>query len=81
MQLKPNPSGQHAWQFIRRGGIFQVQLNTVEDLRALGTLDPKLWVALIDDYFARCQLAAFDQRAEAPLNPNTSLYAAIADTR
>ncbi len=39
-------SSQHPWNFTRRGGIFQVQLNTVEDLRALDTLDPKLWVAL-----------------------------------
>ncbi|MFU8848941.1 MAG: hypothetical protein ACNA77_09540 [Opitutales bacterium] len=46
MKTKPSLSGQHSWNFIRRGGIFQVQLNTVEDLRALGRLDPKLWVAL-----------------------------------
>ncbi len=36
----------HPWQLRHSGGIFQVQLNTVEDLRALETLDPKLWVAL-----------------------------------
>ena len=28
------------------GGIFQAELNTVEDLKQLNTLDPKLWVAL-----------------------------------
>ena len=42
----PKIDGQHSWNFTRRGGIFQVQLNTVADLRALETLDPKLWVAL-----------------------------------
>ncbi len=36
----------HPWQLRHSGGIFQVQLNSVEDLRALETLDPKLWVAL-----------------------------------
>lgn len=46
MVTTPIFGGQHAWNFNRRGGIFQVQLNTVEDLHALKTLDPKLWVAL-----------------------------------
>lgn len=46
MNTTPSFSGQHSWKFDRRGGIFQVQLNTVDDLRALGSLDPKLWVAL-----------------------------------
>ncbi|WPJ96530.1 hypothetical protein SH580_02280 [Coraliomargarita algicola] len=46
MNIIPSFSGQHSWNFTRRGGIFQVQLDTVEDLRALSTLDPKLWVAL-----------------------------------
>ncbi len=32
----------------------------------------------IDDFFARCQLAAFDERAEAPLNHDVSLYKSIA---
>jgi hypothetical protein len=52
MKMTPSSSGQHSWNFTHRGGIFQVQLNTVEDLRALETLDPKLWVALscpVDD--------------------------------
>lgn len=39
-------TGQHNWKFSRRGGIFQAQLNDAEDLKALGELDPKLWVAL-----------------------------------
>ncbi len=46
MKITPSLSGQHSWNFTRRGGIFQVQLNTVEDLHALEALDPKLWVAL-----------------------------------
>lgn len=33
--------------------------------------------AKIDDYFARCQLAAFDLRAEGPLNPDVRLYSDI----
>jgi hypothetical protein len=32
----------------------------------------------IDDFFARCQLAAFDTRAEEPLNHDVSLYKTIA---
>lgn len=32
----------------------------------------------IDDFFARCQLAAFDARAEEPLNRDVSLYKQIA---
>lgn len=46
MNTTPSFRGQHSWNFSRRGGIFQVQLKTVEDLRALERLDPKLWVAL-----------------------------------
>lgn len=34
----------------------------------------------IEDYFARCRLAAFDQRAQAPLNLETKLYLAVANT-
>lgn len=36
----------YPWKLRHSGGIFQVQLKTVEDLRALDKLDPKLWVAL-----------------------------------
>lgn len=36
----------HAWAFRRIGGIYQVQIKTVDDLKALESLDPKLWVAL-----------------------------------
>jgi len=32
----------------------------------------------VDDYFARCRLLAFDSRAADQLNPNPSLYGAIA---
>jgi hypothetical protein len=68
MNTKPNSSGQHVWNFTRRGGIFQVQLNTVEDLRALTTLDPKLWVALscpVDDLeIDRRTLALIDKDAD-----------------
>ena len=36
----------HRWRFHRAGGTEQVQLETGEDLVALGELDQKLWVAL-----------------------------------
>jgi hypothetical protein len=39
-------NGDHPWNFRRIGGIYQAQIETVEDLKALPTLDPKLWVAL-----------------------------------
>ncbi len=42
----PNLNGSHSWNFTRTGGIFQAQLNSVEDLKQLRGLDPKLWVAL-----------------------------------
>lgn len=35
--------------------------------------------AKVDDYFTRCRLAAFDPRAQAPLNRAETEYAAIAD--
>lgn len=38
--------GGHNWTFRRVGGIYQAQIKTVEDLKALSSLDPKLWVAL-----------------------------------
>ena len=36
----------HAWHFIRIGGLDQVALESAADLKALGSLDPKNWVAL-----------------------------------
>ncbi|MBA3394335.1 MAG: hypothetical protein H0T89_16940 [Deltaproteobacteria bacterium] len=36
----------HAWHFFRAGGVDQVSLRNGDDLRALATLDQKLWVAL-----------------------------------
>jgi hypothetical protein len=36
----------HTWHFTRSGGLDQVALQSTEDLLALPTLDPKLWVAL-----------------------------------
>jgi hypothetical protein len=37
---------EHTWRFFRAGGSEQVSLDTAEDIRALGELDQKLWVAL-----------------------------------
>jgi hypothetical protein len=36
----------HSWTFYRSGNVDQVALTSAEDLRHLGELDPKLWVAL-----------------------------------
>lgn len=36
----------HKWRFFRSGGFDQVRLETGEDIKSLGTLDPKLWAAL-----------------------------------
>ncbi|HEU0036118.1 MAG TPA: hypothetical protein VFQ53_36145 [Kofleriaceae bacterium] len=36
----------HPWHFFRAGGVDQVSLRTADDLRSLGQLDQKLWVAL-----------------------------------
>lgn len=36
----------HKWRFFRSGGFDQVRLETGEDTRALGQLDPKLWATL-----------------------------------
>ncbi|CAA6678509.1 MULTISPECIES: hypothetical protein [unclassified Lentimonas] len=46
MKILDNLKSTYPWTIKHMGGIFQVQLNTVKDLEALATLDPKLWVAL-----------------------------------
>ena len=40
------PINRHRWQFFRSGGFDQVALRSADDLRHLGTLDPKLWTVL-----------------------------------
>ncbi len=40
------PASAYRWKFFRTGGLDQVALETADDLKALPTLDPKLWVAL-----------------------------------
>jgi hypothetical protein len=37
---------EHTWRFFTAGGFDQVKLETAADLRGLGELDQKLWVAL-----------------------------------
>lgn len=54
--------------------VFPLGESTPEGFAALRAVEKK-----IDDYFARCRLAAFDPRAEAPLNHDVSLYGKIAD--
>lgn len=41
-----NAPALHSWKFFRTGGLDQVALETAADLKHLGSLDPKLWVAL-----------------------------------
>lgn len=44
--LLGTPPGTHRWTFFRAGGLDQVKLENADDLRHLGQLDQKLWVAL-----------------------------------
>lgn len=57
MEASESPN-KHRWTFFRSGGLDQVQLQTVEDLRHLRELDLKLWVALASP----ARDLAFDQR-------------------
>ena len=41
-----SPPTKHVFKFFRTGGLYQVSLETAEDLLALAELDQKLWVAL-----------------------------------
>lgn len=45
LMARSTPSS-HSWKFFRAGGLDQVALESAADLRALGQLDQKLWVAL-----------------------------------
>ncbi len=40
------PKSGYGWKFYRAGGLDQVTLESGDDLLNLGSLDPKLWVAL-----------------------------------
>jgi hypothetical protein len=44
--MKSDRKSEHAWRFFTAGGFDQVKLETAADLRALASLDQKLWVAL-----------------------------------
>ena len=46
MNARHSASGTHRWKFFRTGGFDQVAIETADDLRHLGGLDPKLWTAL-----------------------------------
>jgi hypothetical protein len=46
MSQESEPAPKHIWKFFRAGGFDQVRLETGDDLRDLGNLDQKLWVAL-----------------------------------
>ena len=62
----------------------EIESNKGKDIFPLGETTPdafKHFIAIekkVDDYFARCQLAEFDERAQAPLNRDQSLYKDIA---
>lgn len=43
---KTEPKADFKWMFVRRGGLDQVKFRSGDDIRRLGELDPKLWVAL-----------------------------------
>lgn len=42
----PANQGEFEWVFHKNGGVYQVELRRGEDIRRLGGLDPKLWIAL-----------------------------------
>lgn len=47
MTIQQDATGEaYVWRFFRAGGFDQVRLDSGEDVRALPTLDQKLWVAL-----------------------------------
>lgn len=64
----------HGFRFYRAGGFDQVRLETADDLRNLGSLDQKLWVALacpvkgvvLDERFLGFVDADGDGRIRAP---------------
>src|SRR3569623_96024 len=55
-------------------GVMPLGEHTAAAYAALAALRPR-----IDDYFARCRLAAYDSRAALALNRKTEEYAALAD--
>ncbi|MGB0412835.1 MAG: hypothetical protein ACPGJU_00175 [Coraliomargarita sp.] len=55
--------------------VFPLGESTPKAFESLKAIETKL-----DDFYARCQLAAFDARATEPLNRDVSLYKSIADT-
>ena len=46
MARNNHSAGAHRWRFFRFGGFDQVAIDTGDDLKHLGQLDPKLWTAL-----------------------------------
>ena len=46
MKTKKIKGKKHTWHFVQTGGLLQLQINSIEDVLELDTLDPKLWVAL-----------------------------------
>ncbi len=45
-QNRAERTSAHRWKFVRAGGFDQVLIETGSDLKAIPSLDPKLWVAL-----------------------------------
>lgn len=64
----------HAWhtQAQSHHCVLSLQEQAVAAAQALTAIQPK-----VEDFFARCQLAAFDAKALAPLSPSVEGYAAL----
>lgn len=64
----------HAWhaQAQTHHCVLSLQEQAVAAAQALTAIQPK-----VEDFFARCQLAAFDAKALAPLSPSVEGYAAL----
>ena len=64
----------HAWhaQAQNHHCVLSLQEQAVAAAQALTAIQPK-----VEDFFARCQLAAFDAKALAPLSPSVEGYALL----
>lgn len=64
----------HAMFNERQGALCPLAEQTADAVAAFEAVQAK-----IDDYFVRCQLAAFDDRATINLNPATAVYDTLAN--
>jgi hypothetical protein len=70
----------HRWRFFRAGGVFQARVESGADLRAIGELDLKIWVALSCPVkgleFDERTLALLDQDADGRIRAPEIIEAA-----